>query len=313
MLSRTADSLFWMSRYMERLDFISKILLVGFSSTYDFQINSKNNFDWGAIARIFYSDPDLFVPEETPSNQVFRMLIAGDSNNSLKELITKARENARGVQEHISKEVWESINRKYHTLIKTDPEEIIRKEKQLDFLFTLQEDNQKYAGVFDNTNHRGEGWNFMNLGKYCERCILTLSLSEEKFDHEEVFTEAANNILYWKNFLLSLSGFELYIKNYRSGNNSVQVLDMVLFNREFTRSISFTVNRIKSYTQNIINENPNPNNDKLRKEIGMLSAKINYSETDSVTENGVIPFFRDIKGSVYKVTESIGHIFFSYY
>ena len=313
MLARTADSLFWMSRYIERFDFITKILMVGYSSTIDYQDNSRNNFSWETTSKIFYSHPEQFNPDGEPADQVLRTLVISDEYNSLKDLITKARENARGVQEHISKEVWESINKKYHKLLKVDIEKVIKKNDQLNFLVNLFDENLKYAGVLESTNHRGEGWNFINLGKYIERSILTVNLSEAKFQNSNVFTENANNILFWKNFLLSLSGFELYIKDYRGNDNSRQVLDMIVFNTEFTRSISFTTNRLRNYIQNIMTENPNPNNDKLRKEIGMLSAKINYSEIDNIIEEGVPTFLHYIRSKYYALSNSIGQTFFSYY
>ncbi len=313
MLARTADNLFWMSRYMERIDFITKVLLVGFSSTSDYHPSSVNNFEWEILAKMFFTNQNHFCDDEQAANQVFQKLVVGDEQNSLKELITKARENARGVQEHISKEVWESINKKYHKLLKVDVEKIIVKEEQLNFLFDLFDENLKYSGVVDGTNHRGEGWNFMNLGKFCERTVLVLGISEEKYKNPIVFSEEANNILFWKNFLLCLSGFELYIKDYRSGDNSRHVLDMIVYNKQFTRSISYSVDRIRNYLTKIIQENPNPNNNKVTKEIGMMSAKINYSDLDQLVDDGVLHFFQDAKRNLFNLNQTIGQIFFSYY
>lgn len=313
MLARTADNLFWMSRYMERIDFITKVLLVGFSSTSDYHPSSVNNFEWEILAKMFFTNQNHFCDDQQAANQVFQKLVVGDEQNSLKELITKARENARGVQEHISKEVWESINKKYHKLLKVDVEKIIVKEEQLNFLFDLFDENLKYSGVVDGTNHRGEGWNFMNLGKFCERTVLVLGISEEKYKNPIVFSEEANNILFWKNFLLCLSGFELYIKDYRSGDNSRHVLDMIVYNKQFTRSISYSVDRIRNYLTKIIQENPNPNNNKVTKEIGMMSAKINYSDLDQLVDDGVVHFFQDAKRNLFNLNQTIGQIFFSYY
>ncbi len=313
MLARTADNLFWMSRYMERIDFITKVLLVGFSSTSDYHPSSVNNFEWEILAKMFFTNQNHFCDDQQAANQVFQKLVVGDEQNSLKELITKARENARGVQEHISKEVWESINKKYHKLLKVDVEKIIVKEEQLNFLFDLFDENLKYSGVVDGTNHRGEGWNFMNLGKFCERTVLVLGISEEKYKNPIVFSEEANNILFWKNFLLCLSGFELYIKDYRSGDNSRHVLDMIVYNKQFTRSISYSVDRIRNYLTKIIQENPNPNNNKVTKEIGMMSAKINYSDLDQLVDDGVLHFFQDAKRNLFNLNQTIGQIFFSYY
>lgn len=312
MLARTADNLFWMSRYMERIDFVTKVLLVGFASNTDYSRESKEN--WESLAQILYSNPADFNKESKElANDVFRMLTVTDDNNSLKELILKARENARGIQEHITKEVWENINKKYHELINIDADKIIEEGNQVEFLFNLFDDNMKYTGIVQNTIHRGEGFNFISLGKLCERSALTLSISEEKFKSEEIDSYETDNILHWKTFLLNLSGFEYYLKNYRVGKNADQVLDLVIFNKEFNRSLSFNLSEIKRYLQNIIQESPNPSADKLNREIGMLTAKINYSDLDSIKENGIINFFEDTKVNLFKITKNIGEVFFSYY
>lgn len=314
MLARTAENLFWMSRYMERIDFMTKVMLVGYASHTDFQAATINSFNWKIAAKIFYSNPADFQDNTTdPAKEVFRRLMMTDEYNSLRLLITRARENARGVQEHISKEVWESINKKYHYLINTDIESVIVNGHETDFLYNLFEDNLKYTGVIENTNHRGEGWNFMNLGKFCERSLLVLAISEEKYRDPNAFTEVSNNILFWKNFLLSISGFEFFIKDYRSADNSKNVLEMIIFNQEFTRSTSYTIQRMRNYIQNIIEENPNPYNEKIRKEIGMLSAKIKYSDVETIISEGLDHFFSDTKKRLYHLNQSIGQIFFLNY
>ncbi|MCB9202766.1 MAG: alpha-E domain-containing protein [Flavobacteriales bacterium] len=314
MLARTADNLFWMSRYMERIDFVTKTLLVGFSSNIDYGTQSSSKDNWRCLAKMLYSNFEDFNSEsKNIANDVFRMLTIKDDNNSLKDLISKARENARGIQEHITKEVWENINKKYHQIININPENIIKKGNQTEFLFNLFDDNMKYMGIVQNTIHRGEGWDFMTLGRLCERSSLTLSISEEKFRDIDINGNESNNILYWKIFLLNLSGFEYYLKNYRLDKNADQVLDLVIFNKEFNKSLSFTLLEIKRYISRIIQETPNPNTNKLIKEIGRLNAKINYSDLENVKENGVINFFEDIKASLYKLTKTIGEVFFSYY
>ena len=312
MLARTADNLYWMSRYMERIDFIIKILLVGFSSAMEDQFTADPDYNWKVFQKMFYTTPQE-DSNEALDTQVFKRLTFYDSFNSLKELISKARENARGVQEHISKEVWESINRKYHFINNTNPESLQRRRNKMEFLFSLFDDNLRYGGVLENTNHRGEGWNFMMLGKFFERCNLTLGMAEENFKNPKIYTDAANNILFWKVFLLNLSAFELYLKDYRSGDNTFHVLEMLVFNKKFTRSLSYTIGKIHNYIMNIVEENSNPNSERIKREIGMMYAKINYSDLEQLKKNGPLQFFSDVKSDLFRLSQNIGQTFFLNY
>ncbi|MFT3903221.1 MAG: alpha-E domain-containing protein [Niabella sp.] len=312
MLARTADSLYWMNRYMERVDVILRTLRNGFIASYD--INTLEIFSWDAILNIFSSLPEDRLKEIAKDpNDVLVLLAKEDEDNSLVELVTRARENARGAQDFLTKEVWESINQMYHSIQNLDAGALISSGTQMDFLVSQINESLVYYGVFENTMPRGQGWNFMNLGRFIERCIQTLNFADIKYRDLDYSSGESNHILYWKNMLLNLSGYELYLKTYRSGNHAENVIDMVFFNKDFPRSILYTLNKVQFYLLNILRDNDNINNPLIRRKAGMLHAKIAYGDLESMEQKGVSNFIAELKTDLFELTQLIGQSFFSYY
>lgn len=313
MLARTADNLYWMSRYMERVDVILRVLSNGFYVSFD--INDRHVFDWSSIVRIFCFGTEEEIQEISFSaNNVLRQLLVKDENNSLKELITRARENARGTQDLLTREVWEAINEIYHSVNSIDIEITIAKGEQMALLIKQVDESYIYYGVFENTMARGEGWNFMNLGRFIERSIQTLNFTETQFREAiKDSQEETINILYWKNLLLNTSGYELYLKYYRGGNHLENIIDMIFLNDSFPRSLNYTTHKIQSYISNIIRENDNPNNKQIERKVGILVSKIAYADIETIQDKNVLSFITEIKTELFELSELIGQSFFSYY
>jgi len=101
------------------------------------------------------------------------LILDSKNHNSLKGIITKARENARGVQDQITKEVWEQINTIYHYINQTSLKDKLAGPDAINTIDTLINCSDQFCGISDSTMPRGQGWNYMNLGKYTERCLLT--------------------------------------------------------------------------------------------------------------------------------------------
>src|SRR6478752_7515316 len=110
MLARIADSLFWMSRYIERADGMMRMLKINYNVSLD--KNSATTFSWGSILKLFTDLNDSEIEQlEYDSKKVMHYMIEDRNNpSSLFNIIRNARENARGVQDHITQEVWECVN-----------------------------------------------------------------------------------------------------------------------------------------------------------------------------------------------------------
>src|SRR5690349_19460979 len=114
MLSRVADSLYWMSRYMERTDSTMRVLKTNYASSQDM----SQDFSWKPVLQIFsrLRDEEI-LPIERDSRAVLKYMVADHENpNSVYNMVVRSRENARAVQDHITKELWQSLNEFYHLI-----------------------------------------------------------------------------------------------------------------------------------------------------------------------------------------------------
>ena len=163
MLSRVADSLYWMSRYLERTDNILRILIMNHQSSQD----NPEEFSWKPMLKIFSElDDDKIAAIEKNGRQVLHYMVVDKENpSSVFNMVSRSRENARAVQDNITKELWQSLNEFYHYVRDPQLEASLRTEDPVTVLDTLIRHCMVFYGVSDSTMFRGEGLCFMNLGK----------------------------------------------------------------------------------------------------------------------------------------------------
>jgi uncharacterized alpha-E superfamily protein len=313
MLSRIADSLFWMNRYMERTDGLLRTLRTGYIASFD--ASRETAFDWQEKLDVF-SAPAEGGPYKATGQMdetLRHMLFNVQEHNSLKVMVTRARENARGAQDHITKEVWEAINEMYHRINDEEVQETLTDGGQVPLLDILTEDSLRYYGVTDITMPRSLGWHFMNLGRYTERCLQTLDLMDARFRRMKYDINSAHHILYWRNLLLCLSGYELYLKTYRTGNHTENIMDMVFFNTQFPRSIYYSIKRIGHYLVKILEDNKDVDATEMERKMGKLHATIAYASRADIQEQGLEQFILLFKKQIAELQQLVGQTFFSYY
>lgn len=174
MLSRIAGTaLQLMRRYAERADGILRMLRINFITSLD------HNPDFRlATGRMFTTLSDAEIEAlAKDSDAVLRYVICNRENaNSIRNIAARARENARGIQDHVTKEVWESLNAFYHKVNGVEVEAAIERKEQIVMLGELLNHCLLFFGVSDVTMPRGQGWNYMNLGKFVERGIQTADM-----------------------------------------------------------------------------------------------------------------------------------------
>src|SRR3984885_16039532 len=147
MLSRVADSLYWMSRYMERVDGILRMLKINYASSQD----DIQEFSWKPVLKIFTYLEDEEIEALAPNTrEVLLFMVTGKENpNSVLNIVTLARENARSVQDHITKELWQCLNDFYHTI---RDEQVIRglnADDPISILDVLIRQGVLYYGITD--------------------------------------------------------------------------------------------------------------------------------------------------------------------
>ena len=309
MLSRIADSLYWMTRYVERADGILRMLRINFITSLD----RGNDFSWQPVLKIFtYSDKATIEKLSHNSDDVLRFMIFNKENpNSIRNIVGHARENARGMQDHVTKEVWECLNSFYHKVNSDDIEKAIQRDEQITILGDLIDHCLLFFGVSEVTMPRGQGWNYMNLGKFVERSLQTVDILDVRFSNIDYDLNNPADIPYWRNLLLSLSGYELYLKRYRGGLQSRNVADLAILTTEFPRSVLYCVIRLDRVIRGMSNENLEAT-PQLQKIIGRLRSKVEYADMESISEMGLHAFLLDIKTEINTFSNTLSKTYFSY-
>ncbi len=313
MLSRIADSLFWLNRYVERTDGILRALEI--NSVLSLDQYSGQTFSWRPTLKVFTNLPDEVIDIIQYNNSaVLEFMITDKANTySLHQVILKARENARGMQDHLSKEVWECTNSFYLKI--NDPSLIdsIREGRHLAILSDLIDSCHLYFGVADVTTARNQGWNYMNLGRYLERAIQTIDIIDIKFKDIEYDLDNVSDILYWKNLLFTVSGYELYLKAYRSGIQSQNIVDMMILNNSFPRSVIYCLRKLQLNIQNLNTFDRSEQHKELDRMIGRLYSRVLYSDIETISKAGLHVYLSTLRADLLNFGNILTKKYFSYY
>src|SRR6202011_4437841 len=151
---------------------------------------------------------------------------------------------------HITKELWQCLNDFYHTI---RDERLVRdlyKDDPVSILYILIRQGLLYYGTMDVTMARGEGYAFINIGKFLERGVQSADILDVKFSDLD-YDFAKTDTTYWKYLLLSISGYELYLKTYRSGFDAKNVVEQIVLNEDFPRSILYSVKQLHRYFERL--------------------------------------------------------------
>lgn len=312
MLSRIADSLFWLNRYMERADGILRVVRTNYIFALDKGIST--NITWRPVLETYTTcnEEEIATLENDTEAVLKKLIIDTNNNNSIKIIINRARENARGVQDHITKEVWENVNQLYHLINSTSISKKLLSEHALEVLDNLTRQIVLYTGVTDITMPRGSGWDFMNLGKYIERSMETIELTNREFKTIDYKMGDQQDILYWRTLLLSLSGYELHLKTYRTADINQNVLNQVIINPDFPRSLMYSLTRINRYLEDVVSENRSEENQALIRAFGRLYSYVKFIDFDTLDALTLQQFLETVKKGLLDVGRRLGQSFFSY-
>src|ERR1700743_1137072 len=240
MLSRVADSLYWMSRYIERAEHTARVMAVKLESMIE-QTPDDASASWARVI-------EALTGEVTPtaSQDAFlttrRLAFDRDSDAALITSLTLARDNARQVREALSNEVWESLNRLYLRLSPVTMDSIWVHTPARLFREALEE-MHALEGVTYSTLSHGEGWYFLELGRHIERVQLLGRLLDVHFSAAGKGAHGPN-YFDWLVLLKFCTAWEPYTKRYTASIRPQKIAEFLLFDPEFPHSICFSVDRM---------------------------------------------------------------------
>lgn len=309
MLSRVADSLYWMSRYIERTDSTLRTLKINYLSSQD----NLAEFTWRPVLRIFsrLSEEEITAIERNGRQVLQYMVLGKDNTDSVFNMVVLARENARSVQDNVTIELWQSLNEFYHVVRDQRLKTALQYDDPVTVLDTLIRQGMLYYGVTDITMFRGEGLSFMNLGKYLERAKQSAGILDVKFYDLSYDMEKTTDPTYWKYFLMSVSGYALYLKRYRSGFEARNIVDQVLFNIDFPRSVLYSVNQLHRYFGRLATDQNTEGFTKVNFLIGKLKSRLQYSDVNSVSQIGLHHFLQELTGDINAIGKALNEHYFA--
>jgi len=303
MLSRVANNLIWLNRYMERGSGILNLLKVNYYANQD----SPELFSWTPVIKNFSTFDNDYYTEDTIECIDF-MVFNTENSNSILNIVTKARENARSVQEHISRELWLCINNYYLFLTDKELRIKLKEEDPVQFLEDLRKYHLMYDGTIDITQERGTSYYFMNVGKYLERVNLIADFTSLKLIEIANTSDNLEKSFYWKNLLLSIGGYQLYLKTHKSNFNQNHVITMVFQEKLFPRSVYYCVNKLSRHITHLIEDNELEKNN-LEFLIGKLESSIKYTTIQNINDQGLNNFIYNIKEDIINISKNINAVY----
>jgi uncharacterized alpha-E superfamily protein len=312
MLSRVADGMFWLNRYMERADGMLLTLNTFYILSFDKEMNDSQGYK---PLLEYYTDlsKNQIVQSQYDTNFVLKYIICDNQNsNSVKNLVIKARENARGSQDKITKELWEHINSMYHFMNSPDLSKKLETHEALSVITELKEDLLLYNGILHVTMPRGMGWCFSSIGKHIERCLQTISMTQAYYKPINYNLDGEEDLLYWRRLLLSLSGYEQYLKSYSNISHNRKVVQHVIFNRDFSHSVIYILEYVDKYLDYLIMDNNSSEARTLQNQFGRLKSLIEFTDYYNLTNKQLEDVLDETKKQLIQFSTDFSKLFFSY-
>ena len=323
MLSRVADSLYWMSRYLERAEHTTRILDVNLNLMLDEgPVSSDRRWQRVLLA--------LGKPKHVTWNgnpyALTRCLTFDTANKaSILACLISARENSRNVREQISSEMWARLNSLYLQITRPEmhsdmhAEALLPEAEPTEFLQQVMEAVHQFQGVTDSTMSHGEGWQFIQVGRFIERASATAMLLEAFYPdlfHDDDVPEhdlpEPNEYLDWMGLLRSATAFEAYCKVYTADLTPEWILEFLLLDAEFPHSLRFSIDSLQRALDAIQGESGKLRAEPLRRRAGRLQAALSYSSIEDILAGDVLAYLANIKVECRAIHETIYKLYVDY-
>jgi len=312
MLSRVADSLYWMSRYLERAENTVRQLDVTMSLMLDTSDTSAAK-RWQRMMASLGKPPGMEWNDDLDA--MARMLVFDTLNHAAVTFcVNGARENARQVREEISSEQWARLNRLYHQMHSPHAQSQFRVNIN-DALASVVDGIHLFKGVSDTTMIHGQGWQFIRLGRYLERSYATATLLEvyqpDLFQPNEQ-DHSGYQYLELVGLLRCCTSFEAYCQVYTADISSDRILEFLLLNRDFPHAIRYTVDGMRDAIDSIQRSGGRRPPDELVAVIGRLQAMLGYTTIQEILAGDVGKFLHSIREQCMRIHELIYRYYVHY-
>jgi uncharacterized alpha-E superfamily protein len=297
---------------MERAEHVTRLLDVNLNLMLD-ESETSADHRWQRMLQVLGSPKDV---EWTGDPYALTRTLSFDTeySGSILSCIISARENSRHVREQISTEQWHRLNSLYLEVTRPEMQQelsadtiMATTEQPTEFLQHVMEGVHQFQGVSDSTMSHGEGWQFIQVGRYIERASATALLleayHEDLWSHGDRISEG-NEYLEWMGLLRCATAFEAYCKVYTADVTPDRILEFLLLDEEFPHSVRFSIDTLRNALEAIHGEGGKSRAEPLRRLVGRLQSSLSYSSVDEILHGDIIAYLRGIQfqcGTIHKM------------
>lgn len=313
MLSSVAERVYWLGRYLERVENAARLLKIYSAMLFD--LPRGTNLDWSTLIDISGSHESYTKHfEGFDEKQVVNFLLGhADNPFSIFTSLSLARENARTSREVIPSETWEQVNALYY-IVKESVNPRLGRSTRYTLLEKIISESQRIEGLFVSSMSHNEAYSFIEMGRKLERADMTSRLVDvgsinllpafSGKTKQRIFLEPYENIV-WMNVLRCLGAFQAYrqqVHNRVSGN---LVVPFLLKDEEFPRAIGFCLAALIEHLEKL------PNNDDVKRAVTRVKRITREVDVTTLLDKGLLEFIDELQISIADIHEEISRVWFS--
>ena len=302
MLARVADSLYWIGRYAERAEHYSRLASVMLNAALD-RSDSAEEASRIALAALGREEADA-----TAFLTARGMTLDREDTESVVTCVANARENARQVRDQITTETWERLNLLYLRVTAPSASDAFA-DSPLGFLQEAIADLHLFKGASDATMSHGEGWRFMLAGVYLERAQLMARLLQVGFGGTR--RQETDDHLALVNVLRMGCALEPYLRVYTADIRSRYILEFLLFDQEFPRSVRFSTARIEDHLNYLAKGQETARGHPVLI-AGRLNARLTYADAEAVESQGAGALLAAVEAECGAIHQAIYDTYVAY-
>ncbi len=314
MLSRIADSLFWLARYIERAEETARILDVNYHMMLEQSYHSAE-LRWDPLVLMAGEEQRFwqFYKEATSQTVVDFLAFRPDNPSSVVQCITKARENARTIRDRISREMWEDINGLYYAVTQFDPQAEIAAGPHR-FCETVRFGSHRFHGVAEATLPHDEGWQFLKIGWFLERAEMTARLVDVQYQNlvEPKPATGEGDTHLWMAVLKSVGAYETYRRQYHSAIDPQKVAEMLILHPQHPRSIRFSITEVQAGLRKISGTGAGSYANEAERLTGKVLESLRYDKIEDIFRRGLHSYMGDILKGCHAIHEDIARTYLYY-
>jgi uncharacterized alpha-E superfamily protein len=315
MLSRIADSLFWITRYLERAEDTARILDVNYYMMLE-GAQRADRLRWAPLVSIAGAHDEFFAryPEADPRSVLEFLGFSAEHPDSIMECVGKARENARTIRDRISREMWEDINGLYLEVGRFTVDDLLAAGPHR-FCELVKSGSHRFMGVSRATFPRDEGWHFLNAGQALERAEMTARIVDVQY-HTLVAGPATTvgdpDTHQWMAVLKSVAAYEFYRRTYNTRIEPTRVAELLLLHPQHPRSLRFSVGILQSALRAISQSGVDTYANEAERLTGRLYDSLKYDRIEEILGRGLHPFLTDVQRTCRTIGEELARTYFYY-